>query len=98
MQRSTERILTTHTGSLPRPLDLITTLDALDAGTVPDPRIGIPKGIFALAPQEHAPWSTPAPPADRFGHDLCGQPRKEEGVVRKRCGRPAESVVLPEEI
>ena len=37
MQRSTERILTTHTGSLPRPLDLAATLEALDAGTTPDP-------------------------------------------------------------
>jgi 5-methyltetrahydropteroyltriglutamate--homocysteine methyltransferase len=37
MQRSTERILTTHTGSLPRPWDLTTTLEALDAGTIPDP-------------------------------------------------------------
>ena len=37
MQRSTERILTTHTGSLPRPLDLAATLQALDAGTSPDP-------------------------------------------------------------
>ena len=37
MQRSTERILTTHTGSLPRPLDLAATLQALDAGTIPDP-------------------------------------------------------------
>jgi 5-methyltetrahydropteroyltriglutamate--homocysteine methyltransferase len=37
MQRSTERILTTHTGSLPRPLDLAATLQALDTGTVPDP-------------------------------------------------------------
>jgi 5-methyltetrahydropteroyltriglutamate--homocysteine methyltransferase len=37
MQRSTERILTTHTGSLPRPMDLAATLEALDAGTAPDP-------------------------------------------------------------
>ena len=37
MQRSTERILTTHTGSLPRPPDLSATLEALDAGTLPDP-------------------------------------------------------------
>src|SRR5499433_604495 len=37
MKRSTERILTTHTGSLPRPPDLSATLEALDAGTVPDP-------------------------------------------------------------
>jgi 5-methyltetrahydropteroyltriglutamate--homocysteine methyltransferase len=33
MKRSTERILTTHTGSLPRPWDLVGTLEALDAGT-----------------------------------------------------------------
>ncbi|MBI3325526.1 MAG: cobalamin-independent methionine synthase II family protein [Nitrospinae bacterium] len=37
MKRSTERILTTHTGSLPRPSDLVATLEALDAGTAPDP-------------------------------------------------------------
>jgi 5-methyltetrahydropteroyltriglutamate--homocysteine methyltransferase len=36
MKRSTERILTTHTGSLPRPWDLTTALEALDAGTMPD--------------------------------------------------------------
>jgi 5-methyltetrahydropteroyltriglutamate--homocysteine methyltransferase len=39
MQRSTERILTTHTGSLPRPMDLTVTLEALDAGTLPDPAV-----------------------------------------------------------
>ena len=37
MKRSTERILTTHTGSLPRPADLTTMLEALDAGTLSDP-------------------------------------------------------------
>jgi 5-methyltetrahydropteroyltriglutamate--homocysteine methyltransferase len=37
MRRSTERLLTTHTGSLPRPADLTATLEALDAGTTPDP-------------------------------------------------------------
>jgi 5-methyltetrahydropteroyltriglutamate--homocysteine methyltransferase len=37
MQRSTDRILTTHTGSLPRPADLTATLEAMDAGTAPDP-------------------------------------------------------------
>lgn len=37
MQLSTERILTTHTGSLPRPWDLTATLEAMDAGTMPDP-------------------------------------------------------------
>ena len=31
MKRSTERILTTHTGSLPRPPDLSATLEALAA-------------------------------------------------------------------
>ena len=37
MKRSADRILTTHTGSLPRPADLTTTLEALDAGRDPDP-------------------------------------------------------------
>jgi 5-methyltetrahydropteroyltriglutamate--homocysteine methyltransferase len=37
MKQSTDRILTTHTGSLPRPWDLITTLEAMDTGTLPDP-------------------------------------------------------------
>jgi 5-methyltetrahydropteroyltriglutamate--homocysteine methyltransferase len=37
VKRSTERILTTHTGSLPRPADLTTLLETLDAGTLPDP-------------------------------------------------------------
>src|SRR6266850_1366760 len=32
MKRSTERILTTHTGSLPRPPDLAAMLEALDGG------------------------------------------------------------------
>jgi 5-methyltetrahydropteroyltriglutamate--homocysteine methyltransferase len=36
MKRSTERILTTHTGSLPRPRDLTTMLEALDTGTLAD--------------------------------------------------------------
>jgi 5-methyltetrahydropteroyltriglutamate--homocysteine methyltransferase len=36
MKRSSERILTTHTGSLPRAADLTTMLEALDAGNVPD--------------------------------------------------------------
>jgi 5-methyltetrahydropteroyltriglutamate--homocysteine methyltransferase len=37
MKRSTDRILTTHTGSLPRPWDLTSLLEALDAGQTPDP-------------------------------------------------------------
>jgi 5-methyltetrahydropteroyltriglutamate--homocysteine methyltransferase len=36
MKRSTDRILTTHTGSLPRAADLTTQLEALDAGSLPD--------------------------------------------------------------
>src|SRR5262245_66403314 len=36
MRASTDRILTTHTGSLPRPDDLTELLEALDTGTVPD--------------------------------------------------------------
>jgi 5-methyltetrahydropteroyltriglutamate--homocysteine methyltransferase len=39
MKRSSERILTTHTGSLPRAGDLTTMLEALDAGTLPDPAV-----------------------------------------------------------
>ena len=37
MKRSSDRILTTHTGSLPRPADLTALLESLDAGTLPDP-------------------------------------------------------------
>jgi 5-methyltetrahydropteroyltriglutamate--homocysteine methyltransferase len=36
MKLSTDRILTTHTGSLPRPRDLTAMLEALDAGNPPD--------------------------------------------------------------
>src|SRR5215510_15016244 len=36
MKRSTDRILTTHTGSLPRPSDLAGMLDALDTGGAVD--------------------------------------------------------------
>src|SRR5438309_9944291 len=35
MKRSTDRILTTHTGSLPRANDLTGLLESLDAGAVP---------------------------------------------------------------
>ncbi|HKW96073.1 MAG TPA: cobalamin-independent methionine synthase II family protein [Methylomirabilota bacterium] len=37
MKRSTDRILTTHTGSLPRPADLTTMLEALDTGAAIEP-------------------------------------------------------------
>jgi len=40
MKHSTERILTTHTGSLPRPADLTALLEALDTGT------GVDAGAF----------------------------------------------------
>src|SRR5262245_65604925 len=36
MRLSTDRILTTHTGSLPRAQDLTATLEALDSGRMPD--------------------------------------------------------------
>ena len=36
MKLSTERILTTHTGSLPRPRDLTAMLEALDGGDPPE--------------------------------------------------------------
>src|SRR5271170_7562212 len=36
MQRSTERILTTHTGSLPRPNDLLPLIAAAEAGNIAD--------------------------------------------------------------
>ena len=36
MQRSTERILTTHTGSLPRPADLLELIRAAEAGELQD--------------------------------------------------------------
>jgi 5-methyltetrahydropteroyltriglutamate--homocysteine methyltransferase len=37
VKRSTERILTTHTGSLPRPPDLTAMLETMDAGRALDP-------------------------------------------------------------
>ena len=37
MKRSTERFLTTHTGSLPRPEDLIRTMFAKEEGVPVDP-------------------------------------------------------------
>ena len=36
MKRSTERILTTHTGSLPRPDDLLPLIKAMEAGNSGD--------------------------------------------------------------
>ena len=39
MQRSTDRILTTHTGSLPRPPELATLLIAKETGESYDPSV-----------------------------------------------------------
>ena len=36
MKRSTDRILTTHTGSLPRPMGLSVMLEEFDLGEMPD--------------------------------------------------------------
>ena len=36
MKRSIDRILTTHTGSLPRPMDLSAMLEEFDMGELPD--------------------------------------------------------------
>ena len=36
MKRSTDRILTTHTGSLPRPMDLAAMLEGLESGKTPN--------------------------------------------------------------
>ena len=38
MKRSMERILTTHTGSLPRPADLLAMIQAREAGQAVDGR------------------------------------------------------------
>jgi 5-methyltetrahydropteroyltriglutamate--homocysteine methyltransferase len=47
MQRSGERILTTHAGSLPRPADLLATLEAMEQGQPvdagPTPRASPPR-------------------------------------------------------
>ena len=39
MKRSTDRFLTTHTGSLPRPEDLIRTMYAKEEGVPVDPAV-----------------------------------------------------------
>ena len=52
MKRSDDRILTTHTGSLPRPADLIPMLEALDAGTGPDPAAFAPRVRRDLAARD----------------------------------------------
>jgi 5-methyltetrahydropteroyltriglutamate--homocysteine methyltransferase len=49
MKRSTDRILTTHTGSLPRPADLTAMLEALDTGAPLDPAAFEARGRRAVA-------------------------------------------------
>ena len=44
MQRSTDRILTTHTGSLPRPLDLLAMIRAKTNG-VPVDEVALAKRV-----------------------------------------------------
>jgi hypothetical protein len=39
MKLRTDRVLTTHAGNLPRALELTTTLEALEAGRMPDPAV-----------------------------------------------------------
>ena len=51
MQRSTDRILTTHTGSLPRPADLVALLNAKELGE----------------PYDTAAFRRPRPPRHRGG-------------------------------
>ena len=79
MQRSTERILT-HPYGEPAPAsgpDNHTGSTGRRHRTRPADRNS--KRHFCAGTQEHAPWSTPAPPADRFGYDLSSQPREEGG-------------------
>ncbi|MCI0880151.1 MAG: hypothetical protein J4N78_14815, partial [Chloroflexi bacterium] len=49
MKRSTDRILTTHTGSLPRPMDLAAMLEAFDSGAAPDRETFEPRVRAAVA-------------------------------------------------
>src|SRR5206468_6190256 len=49
MKRSTNRILTTHTGSLPRADDLTATLEAMDAGDAVDATAFEPRVRRAVA-------------------------------------------------
>src|SRR5262245_1776540 len=53
MKRSTERILTTHTGSLPRPDDLVELMLAKEAGgAVPELEKRIPSAVAAVVQRQ----------------------------------------------
>ncbi len=60
MKRSTERILTTHVGSLPRPDDLIRTMFAKQEGVPVDPVALEARTRSAVAEVVAAPASRPA--------------------------------------
>ena len=67
MKRSTERILTTHTGSLPRPDDLLAMLEAKESGRLPTPLPSTlacappwPRWCRGNAETAASPWSTTA--------------------------------------
>src|SRR3982074_157469 len=57
MQRSTERFLTTHTGSLPRPDDLIRMMYAKEEGVPVEPAalaVRIPAGVAEVVSKQAA--------------------------------------------
>ena len=53
MQRSTERFLTTHTGSLPRPEDLVRTMYAKETG-VPVEATALARRVAEAVAEVHA--------------------------------------------
>ena len=58
MKRSTERFLTTHTGSLPRPDDLIRMMYAKEEGVPVDPQALAARVRAAVAEVVKKPAST----------------------------------------
>ena len=56
MKRSTERFLTTHTGSLPRPDDLIRMMYAREEGVPVDPASGALKLLNKYPTGKGANW------------------------------------------
>ena len=60
MKRSTDAILTTHTGSLPRPDDLVDMLYAAESGEAVDTGSAAGTGAVRRGRQR--------PPASRSGH------------------------------
>jgi 5-methyltetrahydropteroyltriglutamate--homocysteine methyltransferase len=105
MQRSTHRILTTHVGSLPRPLDLIPMLAAKDSGQLYDAeglarrvresvRAVVPKqaevGIDVLNDGEHSKSSFAAYMLTRLGgFEPTDEPLGSRGPTRDALAFPA---------